>query len=128
MNVVADTHAVIWYLMEPTLLSKAAYQSLSQARFIYVSAISVVEIRYLIEKGTVTEVAFQNIIDFLDDPNVTLTLVPLDLDIALALSQISRKVVPDMPDRIITATALQLGLPLVTRDTKIQAASIQTIW
>jgi len=105
-----------------------AYQSLSQARFIYVSAISVVEIRYLIEKGTVTEVAFQNIIDFLNDPNVTLTLVPLDLDIALALSQISRRVVPDMPDRIITATALHLGLPLVTRDKQIQAANIQTIW
>ena len=128
MNLVADTHAVIWYLTEPTLLSKMAYQSLSQARFIYVSAISVVEIRYLIEKGTVTEVAFQNIIDFLNDPNVTLTLVPLDLDIALALSQISRRVVPDMPDRIITATALHLGLPLVTRDKQIQAANIQTIW
>ena len=128
MNLVADTHAVIWYLTEPTLLSKMAYQSLSQARFIYVSAISVVEIRYLIEKGTVTEVAFQNIIDFLNDPNVTLTLVPLDLDIALALSQISRRVVPDMPDRIITATALHLGLPLVTRDKKIQATNIQTIW
>ncbi|MEN3331267.1 MAG: hypothetical protein V7641_632 [Blastocatellia bacterium] len=128
MNVVADTHALIWYLMEPTLLSKMAYQSLSQARFIYVSAISVVEIRYLIEKGTVTEIAFQNIIDFLSDPNVTLKLVPLDLDIALALSQISRKVVPDMPDRIIAATALRFGLPLVTRDTKIRATSIQTIW
>jgi predicted nucleic acid-binding protein len=38
-------------------------------------------------------------------------------------------VVPDMPDRIIAATALSLSLPLVTRDAKIQAVTtIQTIW
>jgi predicted nucleic acid-binding protein len=33
-----------------------------------------------------------------------------------------------MPDRIIAVTALHLGVPLVSRDRKIQAASIQTIW
>ncbi len=33
-----------------------------------------------------------------------------------------------MPDRIIAATALHLGLPLVTRDRRLQAAIIQTIW
>jgi predicted nucleic acid-binding protein len=33
-----------------------------------------------------------------------------------------------MPDRIIAATALNLGLPLVTRDRRLQAAGIQTIW
>jgi PIN domain nuclease of toxin-antitoxin system len=125
---VADTHTIIWYLTEPTLLSRAAYRSLSQARLIYVSAISVVEIRYLIEKGTVTEAALNSLVDFLNDPGVTLTLVPLDLDIALALGQIPRKAIPDMPDRIIAATAWHLRLPLVTRDTKIQASGIQTIW
>jgi predicted nucleic acid-binding protein len=37
--------------------------------------------------------------------------------------------VPDMPDRIIAATALNLNLPLVTHDHKILATSvIQTIW
>jgi len=29
---------------------------------------------------------------------------------------------------VIAATALALGLPLVTRDGKIRAANIQTIW
>jgi predicted nucleic acid-binding protein len=33
-----------------------------------------------------------------------------------------------MPDRIIAATALHLGLPLVTRDLRIQASGIPTIW
>jgi predicted nucleic acid-binding protein len=34
-----------------------------------------------------------------------------------------------MPDRIIAATAFYLGIPLVTRDLRIQAlTNIQTIW
>jgi len=38
-----------------------------------------------------------------------------------------RDLVPEMPDRIIAATALHLGLPLVTRDRRLQAAGIPTI-
>jgi PIN domain nuclease of toxin-antitoxin system len=33
-----------------------------------------------------------------------------------------------MPDRIIAATALHLSVPLITRDRKIHASSIETIW
>ena len=33
-----------------------------------------------------------------------------------------------MLDRVIAATALALTLPLVTRDGKIQALGLQTIW
>ena len=48
---------------------------------------------------------------------------------AQTLHQIPRDVVPDMPDRIIAATAFYLKLPLVTRDMQIQAlTTIQTIW
>lgn len=48
--------------------------------------------------------------------------------VATALRRIPRSVVPDVPDRIIAATALYLGLPLVTRDRRLQSAGIQTIW
>jgi len=48
--------------------------------------------------------------------------------VATALKDIPRNLVPDMPDRIIAATALHLGLPLVTRDRRLQAAGIDTIW
>ena len=33
-----------------------------------------------------------------------------------------------MPDRTIAATALHLGLPLISRDRKIQLAGLQMIW
>jgi PIN domain nuclease of toxin-antitoxin system len=128
VNLVADTHALIWYLFEPDQLSLDAHSAMAQAGAIYVSAISVVEIRYLVEKGSVLEAAFEMIIDYLTDPTTAPTLIPLGLEIAEAVEQIARKTVPDMPDRIIAATALHLNLPLITRDRKIQAAGITTIW
>jgi predicted nucleic acid-binding protein len=48
--------------------------------------------------------------------------------IAQALKQIERTQIPDLPDRIIAATALHLGLPLISRDRKIQLSEIETIW
>lgn len=130
--VVADTHALIWYLFEPTRLSSVARSFLLQAEanpgVIYVPAISVVEARYLVEKGTLTESIFRELVDLLLNANTAPTVVPISLDIACALGEVSKRAVPDMPDRIIAATALHLGLPLVTRDRKIQASQIETIW
>lgn len=44
------------------------------------------------------------------------------------MRRIPRNQLPDMPDRMIAATALHLGLPLITIDARIRRANIQTIW
>jgi len=131
--VVADTHTIIWYLRETTRLSPVAMMALDAALTegypIYVSAISVVEVAYLVERYRLPEEAFGQLINALSDSRTGLEIAPLDLITAQTLRQIPRDVVPDMPDRIIAATALSLSLPLVTRDGKIQAlTTIQTIW
>jgi predicted nucleic acid-binding protein len=54
-------------------------------------------------------------------------LVPIDRAVVDALGQVHREEVPDMPDRIIAATALSLGVNLLRRDRKIRASSTQTI-
>jgi predicted nucleic acid-binding protein len=46
----------------------------------------------------------------------------LDAAAAQAVQKISRSAVPDMPDRIIAATALRLNAELVTRDHRLHAA------
>lgn len=131
--VVSDTHAVIWFTSQSSLLSPAARLALETAEQnaepIYVPAIVVVELRYLVEKKTITEADYAQILTALRDPATALTLAELDLDRADACAAIPRATVPDMPDRIIAATAFALGLPLVTKDHKIQAlTNITTIW
>jgi PIN domain nuclease of toxin-antitoxin system len=41
---------------------------------------------------------------------------------------VSRLEVPDLPDRIVTATAVSLQAPLISRDRKIRTSQVQTIW
>lgn len=95
---------------------------------IYVPSITLVEIVYLVEKGRFTEELFYRLVKVCEDPENVLRLASLDLAVSLALSRVRREQVPDMPDRIIAATALALGLPLVTRDGKIITSNVTTIW
>jgi PIN domain nuclease of toxin-antitoxin system len=55
-------------------------------------------------------------------------LATLDRRVVDALESIPRSEVADLPDRIIAATAVALNLPLVSRDRKIRASMVTTIW
>ena len=83
---------------------------------------------YLEEKTRLPTGVFAQIEAAIATPDGALVAIPVDSAIARALSQITRDSIPDMPDRIIAATALHLGVPLISRDTKIRASSIKTIW
>lgn len=68
------------------------------------------------------------VLSALDDAQSVLVMAPLDRSVIDVLPQIERKDVPEMPDRIIAATAVAYGVPLITRDHLIQLAGLQTIW
>jgi PIN domain nuclease of toxin-antitoxin system len=130
--VVADTHTSLWYLEKNPKLSLAARSALNAATAtsqpIFIPSISLVELTYLIEKGRLPAGSRALLIMVLAMPNSPLELASLDLKVAAALELIDRAKVPDMPDRIIAATALALGLPLISRDRKIQLSQVATIW
>lgn len=130
--VVADTHVAVWYLRDSKKLSERARAVLDETAragdFVYVPSISVVDVTYLVEKRKLPEEALQTLTSELASPISALEIAPLDFAVARAIQRVPRDDVPDMPDRIIAATALSLNLPLVTRDKRIQAALIKTIW
>ena len=132
MPAVLDTHAAIWYLLDSKRLPDAVFGLIDDAAArgtpTYVSAISLVEIVYLVERGRIAPDAFDEFARELGVSNPSFALAPVDFHIADALRAIPRDLVPEMPDRIIAATALHLGLPLVTRDRRLQACGIATIW
>lgn len=132
MSAVLDTHTALWYLENSNELSAVARTTIEEAvrdaRDVHVSAISLVETVYLVERGRLPLNALERLRSALTDPNSGLFIAPVDAGVVDALPKIPRDVVPDMPDRIIAATALHLGVPLVTRDRRLRAAGIQTLW
>ena len=132
MTAVLRTHAAIWYLHHSNELSSAALRFIRRAvdggQPVYVSAISLVETIYLVERGRLPLEALRRLEAGLKEPASGLLLQPVDEELAQAIHKVPRELVPEMPDRIIAATALCLDLPLITRDGRIASAGIKTIW
>jgi PIN domain nuclease of toxin-antitoxin system len=129
---VADTHAVVWYLANDARLSLTARTTFETAAQdndqIVISAITLVEIVYLVEKGRLAAGRFTQLMTALAATNSVLMAYPLSPEVARTMTRIERPQIPDMPDRIIAATGLHLNVPVISRDGKIVASVIQTIW
>ena len=132
ISVVVDTHTFIWFLAQSPELSTIARQAIRDAitsgNPVYVSSVTVVEVIYLVEKSRLSSQNLTDLKTVLHRTDSGFKVQPFDLAIAEQLEGISRDQIPDMPDRMIAATAQFLKLPLVTKDHKIQTANIKTIW
>ena len=132
MHAIADTHALVWYLLNDPRLSPAAKAAFTmaaaQGQLIGIPTISIVEIIYLTEKGRIPQAALTSLQSQLSSQQTVLQVISLDEAVSFRVQQINRTTVPEMPDRIIAATALAYALPLLSRDHKIQATGLQVIW
>jgi predicted nucleic acid-binding protein len=57
-----------------------------------------------------------------------LTETPCTGGIVAAMRRVPRIDVPDMPDRIVAATAVYFDVPVLSRDGRIRGADLKTIW
>jgi PIN domain nuclease of toxin-antitoxin system len=129
---VADTHTALWHLYGDPRLSAAADVFLMGAAAsghkIAVSSISFIEVVYLVDKGRMMQASYDALQAAVADPEHLFVEVPVSAQVAEAMRQVSRAEVPDMPDRIVAATALRLSVPVISRDRRVRAARLTTIW
>jgi len=130
--IVLDTHVWVWWVSGSTPLSSKAHRIIEegvQQSAIYLSSISVWEVAQLAARGRLQ--LTMGVADWVAKSEALpfVHFVPVDNTIALKSVQLPDPLHADPADRIIIATALILGLPLVTRDEKIaRYPHIRTIW
>jgi PIN domain nuclease of toxin-antitoxin system len=129
---IADTHATIWYLFSDSRLGDAAAalieETVGKGDHVGVSAITLVEMVYLVEKGRIPANALKELSAAMAGPDAVLQHVPVDENVALKRAEVSRQDIPDLPDRVIAATAQLHGVPVLSRDTRIRSSTLTTIW
>lgn len=129
---VTDTHALYWHLTNDPRLSVAARQVFLETdngqHRVFVPGIALIEMVYLLERGRLEAEPVEHVFGLLGIPGGSYAVAPLDQHTATALRSVPRSEIPDMPDRIIVATARQLGVPLISRDAAIQRAGVVPAW
>ena len=130
--ILLDTHVWVWWIGAPERISAAArdrIQEAMEASGIYISSISSWEVSLLVKKkrldltmAPADWVSRSEALPFFH-------FVPVDNRIFLLSNDLPGDFHDDPADRIITATALTLNLPLVTRDQRIlDYPHLETIW
>ena len=130
--IVLDTHAWIWFISKPEVLSKKAKNAVAAAvkeKNVLVSSICAWEVALLVKKKRLT--LSMDVSDWIaKSENLPfLQFIPVSNSIAVKSVNLPQPLHPDPADRIIIATALSTGAPIVTKDKKISDYShVKTIW
>ena len=130
--IVLDTHAWIWFASNPEILSRKAKKAVDLAvrkKSVLVSSISVWEVALLVKKKRLE--LSMDVADWIaKSENLPfIQFIPVSNSIALKSVNLPPPLHPDPADRIIIATALSAGAPIVTKDKNISDyAHVRTIW
>ena len=130
--VVTDSHALIWYATKRhRKLGKKAKKHFARAEAgggaVYVPTMALVEIAEASRRGVIElRGGFATWCDkLLSSPY----FIALDLSLDVVLKAEELYAIEERGDRLIAATAVVFGLPLVTRDPSIaDAAGIEAVW
>jgi PIN domain nuclease of toxin-antitoxin system len=131
VKILLDTHVWLWWLLGSERLKvqeRRSLDRLASAGCTHLSAMSLWEAQMLHAKGRLAlDRPFQNWLREAASPGVV-QLVPLDVELVIALLQLPEGFHGDPADRLIVATALAHGLVLATHDQAIRDSGVITLW
>lgn len=130
MPYVSDTHSIIWHMTDDPKLStkaKEIFEKVDNGQdYIIIPCIVFFELLYLTEKRRL-EVSFDEFIAAISSSR-NYRVEPLCLPIIEKSKAISRDKIPDPWDRLIAATSMHLGFPLITRDNSMRKVGLKITW
>ena len=131
--ILLDTHAWVWWAADPDRLPRPARTRLSQAvgrgEPLHVSAISVWEVAMLVERGRLELTIPVEAWIARAEAAPEISFVPVEHRTALRSVLLQDFPHRDPADRIIAATALDLGAALLTGDRRLREyAPLETVW
>ena len=131
MKVVLDTHIWVWWLLPRSPLpdrARAELDRLAADKGIYQPAICQWEAQMLHARGRLDlPVPFAEWLRRATEPRM-LSVMPLDIEVVLALNQLPAGFHGDPADRLIVATARAHALSLATHDAVIRRSHAARIW
>lgn len=129
---VTDAHALIWYAQsERRKLGPVARKIFDAAddgkAVVYVPVVVLAEISESIQKGKIR--LGRPFSGWAEELLASKQFVPVDLTWEIVQRAEELYAIPERGDRLIAATAAQLGFPLITRDPEIAAAAgVEVVW
>ena len=128
MKVLLDTNALLWAAVAPGFLSSVASALITnRSNEVLVSAASAWEIATKVRIGRLPQaVALER--DFLDTVRLEgYKLLPIEPETALRAGRLPGAH-RDPFDRMIAAQALELDIPVISRDAKLDGFGVRRIW
>lgn len=118
MTVLLDTHTVFWWATEPERLSERAAEAISTAEELAVASVTWYELAWLVQHGRIA--VSQPLRPWLRDVATDMRTVPTTPEIAATAVGLPGSFPGDPADRVIYATAIELGWDLITRDARLR--------